>query len=253
MKTLKLKGHVVGLFCHGIWWRGKHLGLKYSDEEPKIDRHGIAAADLAIKSNATTLLVSGGCTRPDLYETGVTISEATGMKAFMQESGALGNNLPVVTEDWARDSFENCLFSMFAACHATGHYPERLTVVSWRFKANRILLVGNALAIPNFEFVGVENPDGKNLQHAICAETGYLASLVHYQTQTLVDPFHRGSAFEDKRQGRMPPRYKRDSSAYLQDVRAAYPKAEGIGAAIEAVSTLKPGDGWQAIRWPWQS
>ena len=180
------------------------------------------------------------------------ISEAMGMKEFIQKSGTLGSNVPIITEDWARDSFENCLFSMFAFCHATGHYPERFTAVSWRFKANRILLVGNALGIPNFEFVGVENPDSRNLLHAICAETGYLASLLHYQTQTLVDPFHRTSAFEDKRQGRMPRKYERNSSAYLRDVGAAYARARGIGEAIEAVSTVKPGDGWQAIRWPWQ-
>jgi hypothetical protein len=61
---------------------------------------------------------------------------------------------------------------MFAFCHPTGHHPERFTAVSWRFKANRILLVGNSLGIPNFEFVGVENPDSSNLLHAICAETG---------------------------------------------------------------------------------
>jgi hypothetical protein len=250
MKT-ELNGHVIALFCHGIWARGQHLGLKYIDEGPKIDRHGIAAAELATRENAR-LLTSGGWTRPDLYDSGVTISEAMGMKDFIQKSGTLGSNVPIITEDWARDSFENCLFSMFAFCHATGHYPERFTAVSWRFKANRILLVGNALGIPNFEFAGVENPDSRNLLHAICAETGYLASLLHYQTQTLVDPFHRTSAFEDKRQGRMPRKYERNSSAYLRDVGAAYARARGIGDAIEAVSTLKPGDGWQAIRWPWQ-
>lgn len=252
MTTARLKGHVIALFCHGIWWLGEHLGLKYADEGPKIDQHGHAAAELATTAHATALVPTGGRTRPDLYASGVTISEASGMKTFIRESGRLGDNVEVITEDWARDSFENCLFAMFAYCHATGQYPERFTAVSWRFKANRILLVGNSLGIPNFDFVGVENPDSANLLHAICAETGYLASLVHYHTQTLVDPFHRANAFEEKRRDRMTPEYKRNSSLYLSDVSAAYANATGVSEAIESVAMLNPGDGWQAIRWPWQ-
>ena len=248
-----LQGHMVSVFCHGMYADGKHLGLKYPGEAPKIEQHGIVAAALATESNARALVPTGGRTRPDLFASGIKESEAEGMETFIRSTGKLGPNVEIIGENWARDSLENALFSMFAYCHVTGAYPERFTAVSWRFKENRILLIGTALGIPGFEFVGVENPETANLLHAICAETGYLASLLHFQTQTLVDPLHRAAAFEEKRRGRMPPAYKRDSARYLADVRTAYAKAEGVNEAIDALAALAPGDGWKAVRWPWQS
>ena len=59
MTTPACKGHMIALFCHGIWWLGEHLGLRYADEGPRIDQFGIAAAELATTSNTTALVTSG--------------------------------------------------------------------------------------------------------------------------------------------------------------------------------------------------
>jgi hypothetical protein len=252
MSNPELNGHLVAIFCHGIWHDGKHHGLRNPDEGPKIDCHGIEAVHIANREKAQALIPSGGRTRPDLYASGITISEAQGMKEFLQRcTKGLDSNIQLITEDWARDSFENLLFSMFAYCHATGHYPARFTAVSWRFKANRILLIGNALGITNFDFVGVENPGSATLEDAIGGETSYLASLLHYQSGTLVDPLHRAPAFEKKRKARMLPEYKGDSRRYLQDVSEAYTHAHGIDGIIAQIADLRPGDGWRRVHWPW--
>ena len=118
---------------------------------------------------------------------------------------------------------------------------------------NRILLIGHALRIPNFDVIGVENPGPEHLVHAICCETDYLTKMVDYRNHCLVDPLHTSREFEEKRQRRMPPQYDQDSGRYLDDVRAAYCNAIGIEDVISALRHLTPGGDWANIRWPWES
>ena len=64
------------------------------------------------------------------------------------------------TEGFARDSFENLLFSICRFRQCTGRYPQTITLVSWAFKARRFDLHRQAICFPRsrFRFVGVNNP-----------------------------------------------------------------------------------------------
>mmetsp|Transcript_11004 Transcript_11004/g.30176 ORF Transcript_11004/g.30176 Transcript_11004/m.30176 type:complete len:315 (+) Transcript_11004:353-1297(+) len=65
------------------------------------------------------------------------------------------------TEEHARDSFENLLFSICRFYELSGHYPEAITVVSYNLKRDRFKgLHRMALHYPEerFKFVGTELP-----------------------------------------------------------------------------------------------
>ncbi|MDL1957364.1 MAG: hypothetical protein LWW95_10040 [Candidatus Desulfofervidus auxilii] len=57
-----------------------------------------------------------------------------------------------VTEDYARDSFENLLFSICRFQQVTGYYPYRIVVVSWTFKERRFDLHRAAIRFPFYRF-----------------------------------------------------------------------------------------------------
>jgi hypothetical protein len=52
----------------------------------------------------------------------------------------------VATEEHARDSFENLLFSICRFYELTGNYPESITVVGFEFKKERFIKVHRAAA-----------------------------------------------------------------------------------------------------------
>nr|XP_024378659.1 uncharacterized protein C57A10.07-like isoform X1 [Physcomitrium patens]PNR52128.1 hypothetical protein PHYPA_008502 [Physcomitrium patens] len=65
-----------------------------------------------------------------------------------------------LTEEFARDSFENLLFSVCRFRELTGHYPTNITVVSCDLKQRRIMdLHRPALRFPEsqFSFVGIQS------------------------------------------------------------------------------------------------
>jgi hypothetical protein len=65
------------------------------------------------------------------------------------------------TEEHARDSFENLLFSLCRFYELTGHYPEKITVISYQLKRDRFVNVHRqALRFPvdQFEFIGTDLP-----------------------------------------------------------------------------------------------
>lgn len=71
------------------------------------------------------------------------------------------------TEEHARDSLENVLFSLCRFHELTGHYPERITVVSYDFKKERFLeLHRAAVQFPpeRFFFEGTPGPDEEHVR-----------------------------------------------------------------------------------------
>jgi len=56
------------------------------------------------------------------------------------------------TEEYARDSFENLLFSICRFYQVTGYYPYRITVVNWSFKKKRFDLHRAAIRFPAYRF-----------------------------------------------------------------------------------------------------
>lgn len=90
--------------------------------------------------------------------------------------------LRMTTEDYARDSFENLLFSIARFREFTGNYPERITVVGYKYKEARFVnlharavrwpqnrLVGGSK--PPFTYIGIDDeipvPETERIEHEI--------------------------------------------------------------------------------------
>lgn len=104
------------------------------------------------------LLFSGGETRKDAGPR----SEAQSYWNVAESKDWFGKEKSVrwrtLTEEFARDSFENLMFSLCRFRELTGHYPKNITVVSYDFKQRRFTdLHRHALRFPEsqFSFVGV--------------------------------------------------------------------------------------------------
>jgi len=85
-----------------------------------------------------------------------------------------------VIEDFAKDSFENLLFSICRFNEIVGHYPTRVTVVGYTFKAYRFeSLHRPALGIEkeNFHYIGLQ-PDLHSKFDLLKAEQGELENAV---------------------------------------------------------------------------
>ncbi|KAI8364201.1 hypothetical protein BD560DRAFT_403300 [Blakeslea trispora] len=68
----------------------------------------------------------------------------------------------MVTEEYARDSYENLLFSICRFSEMTGNYPDKITVVGFEFKRYRFENIHRqAIRYPKeqFEYVGID-PSG---------------------------------------------------------------------------------------------
>jgi hypothetical protein len=101
------------------------------------------------------------------------------------------------TEDYARDSRENLLFSLKRFRQLTGHRPEFITVAGWRFKERRFQLHRESAGWPieRFWYHGVNNPP------ALAAAEASEEVLVQ---AVLADPNMDGPDFAAKRSRRDP-------------------------------------------------
>ncbi|CAN0449799.1 unnamed protein product, partial [Laminaria digitata] len=83
-----------------------------------------------------------------------------------------------LTEDFARDSFENILFSICRFKEITGDYPAKITIVGYDFKEDRFQnLHRAALRFPAEEFRYVGLHPGGRFDHE-AAVAGELASAL---------------------------------------------------------------------------
>ncbi|KAJ2520629.1 hypothetical protein GGI11_002242 [Coemansia sp. RSA 2049] len=118
------------------------------------------AVEMVKEQDSSLLVFSGGKTRL----TAGMFSEAQGYWNAADRMGWLTKDVyrRVFTEEHARDSYENVLFSIARFREVTGHYPDRITVVGFEFKKDRFLdLHRKALRYPKirFNYVGI-NPPG---------------------------------------------------------------------------------------------
>ena len=140
-------------------------------------------------------------TRPS--ETDLHVPDNPGSKVG-QNQAAQSVRERSFTENFARDSFENVLFSICRFHELTGRYPDRITVVSYEFKRRRFEdLHRKAMRIPapRFAFTGSGFPR-EALEKAVAGEAkvfeafeqdpygmhGILRSKV-----TSRDPFNQGA------------------------------------------------------------
>ncbi|GMH22299.1 hypothetical protein Nepgr_024142 [Nepenthes gracilis] len=158
--------------------------------------------EAAAKDEDALLLFSGGETRKDAGPR----SEAQSYWFVAESKGWFGEKQKVrwraLTEEHARDSFENLLFSVCRFRELTGTYPQNITVVSYDFKEERFAnLHRSTIGFPESRFSYVGTPTtataveaakrGEAMVKSQFQEDphGCLGSL--YRKKLGRDPFHR--------------------------------------------------------------
>jgi hypothetical protein len=121
-----------------------------------ISSHINAAINITLHDLRALLVFSGGQTRIDAGP----ISEGLSYYLYSKRLELLQSIEPRVgTEEFARDSFENLLFSICRFYEMTGVYPSRVTVVGFDFKMYRFRdLHRKAIKYPSthFEYVPLD-------------------------------------------------------------------------------------------------
>ncbi|XP_010539702.1 PREDICTED: uncharacterized protein C57A10.07 isoform X2 [Tarenaya hassleriana] len=155
----------------------------------------------AAKDDESLLLFSGGETRKEAGPR----SEAQSYWAVAESKGWFGRDevrSRALTEEHARDSFENLLFSVCRFRELTGSYPHNITVVSYDFKEERFAnLHRSAIGFPDTRFFYSGTPSsptskdaalkGEAMVRAQFQEDPYgcIGSLSRKKLKR--DPFHR--------------------------------------------------------------
>ncbi|KAI4389737.1 hypothetical protein MLD38_001932 [Melastoma candidum] len=159
-------------------------------------RVGVEAAS---SDDKALLLFSGGETRKEAGPR----SEAQSYWAVAESRGWFGKEKNVrsrsLTEEHARDSFENLLFSVCRFRELTGVYPSNITVVSYDFKEERFAhLHRAAIRFPERQFFYSGTPTSSaSRQSALKGE-----HLVQLQFQK--DPYGCQGSLHLKKLGRDP-------------------------------------------------
>ncbi|XP_068648543.1 uncharacterized protein C57A10.07 [Aristolochia californica] len=158
--------------------------------------------EIAAKDERALLLFSGGETRKDAGPR----SEAQSYWTVSESKNWFGKQEAVrsraLTEEHARDSFENLLFSVCRFRELTGVYPHNITVVGYDFKEERFAhLHRSAIGFPEARFFYVGTPTsststkaamkGEALVRAQFLEDPYGCSGSLWRKRLTRDPFHR--------------------------------------------------------------
>ncbi|WOL14250.1 hypothetical protein Cni_G23030 [Canna indica] len=133
--------------------------------------HIKVGVESAAKDKGALLLFSGGETRKDAGP----LSEAQSYWTVAESEGWFGHQDSVrsraLTEEHARDSFENLLFSVCRFRQLTGSYPQNITVVSYDFKKERFSRLHRlAIGFPEGNFFYIGTPAAPGAQES--AEKG---------------------------------------------------------------------------------
>lgn len=145
-------------------------------------QHGV---ELAARDAQALLLFSGGQTR-----TGTHLSEAQSYLDAAQAHDFWGHyNVAAraTTEEFARDSYENVVFGVARFFECTKSFPQRLTIVSWRFKQARFVHHAMSIRWPlsRFAYSDMPNPEGKRLAPALVHEERTLQAFQRDPTGSL--------------------------------------------------------------------
>ncbi|CAG8504237.1 10945_t:CDS:2 [Ambispora leptoticha] len=127
-------------------------------------KHIRKGVELTIDNGEALLIFSGGQTRPSAgprseSQSYWVLAESLHMFPSFENSTVFNR---ATTEEYARDSYENLLFSICRFYELTGHYPRNVTVVGFGFKRRRFLeLHRAAVKFPKerFNYVGIDPGD----------------------------------------------------------------------------------------------
>lgn len=146
--------------------------------------------ELAAEDADSLLILSGGQTRFGCHQSeGQSYYELALVHGFWGHASVVAER--TTTEDFARDSYENVVFGIARFRECTGRYPERLTVVSWRFKEKRFRHHAMSIRWPIsellFRYEAVCNPLGDALIPALAAEERTLEAFRKDPTGSMPD------------------------------------------------------------------
>jgi hypothetical protein len=164
-KLIIVAGHAVYLgkahcdpACDGAW----DLQTFQKGDPPYYIEHIRFGVELAAKRPSSLLVFSGGQTRREAGQK----SEAGSYLLLANHYGWWGKTgvaSRTVTEEFARDSYENLLFGICRFRECTGRYPASLALVSWAFKRKRFDFHRRAIGWPpekrRYEYHGINDPD----------------------------------------------------------------------------------------------
>lgn len=168
--------------------------LDFQKGEPKhYIRHAQRGVELAAADPKAVLIFSGGQTRAEAGPR----SEANSYYTVADLHDWWGHKTTAITEDFARDSFENLLFGICRFKEFAGRYPSKVTLVSWAFKEQRFHLHREAIGYPKDRFVydGPNNPDA--IEQARNAEASAIANYT-------ADPYSSTPFYQAKKAERNP-------------------------------------------------
>jgi hypothetical protein len=134
-----------------------------------ITSHVQKGIDLTRQDVRALLIFSGGQTRADVGP----LSEAASYYYLAEQNGWLLGDLKqrVFLEEYARDSYENLLFSICRFRELTGGFPTRITVIGFDFKSQRFNDIHrHAIGFPvdQFTYVGMR-PTPTSFDHSKAA------------------------------------------------------------------------------------
>ncbi len=197
MNAIVVAGHAVLVGAKNLTSDGSWALLDFQRGEPHFYiEHVRAAVELAASDPQALLLFSGGPTRVDagLRSEAQSYYDVARHYAWFGHPAVGGR---AMIEDFARDSFENLLFSLCRFREYTGEYPERVTLVSWAFKEKRFGLHREAIGFParRFRYAGPNNP--RELDQALASERNAIEAYTR-------DPYSGSDRFQAKRRERNP-------------------------------------------------
>jgi hypothetical protein len=170
-------------------------------EPPFYIEHAKVGVEIAAKSPSSVLVFSGGQTRSKAGP----ISEAQSYWRIADHFGWWGHpevRERAVCEEYARDSYENVLFSVCRFREFAGSYPGRMVCVGWAFKEARFNMHREAIRFPagHFQYVGANNP--VNVSEAMASEEKN--AILPFKA----DPYGNQPELANKRTARNPFRRK---------------------------------------------
>jgi len=163
-------------------------------------QHLRRGVELAAKDNSSLLLFSGGQTRSVAGPRSESLSYWSVADA-KNWFGIAHVRWRALTEEYARDSFENLIFSVCRFREVVGRYPKNITVISFSFKKMRFIEQHRAaIRFPRerFFFEGLDPVGAQNRLKAVTSE--HDNAVVPFEK----DPYGCRPPLSDKRDSRNP-------------------------------------------------